>query len=104
MRALGLFEQLADIVLRAVVEALAFEELSIAKNRGERIVELMGNTGNQLAYGRHFFTLQELFLGLPQVFVRAAGLFVQTNLFDGGGELAADGNEEIFVVVGVFVA
>ncbi len=45
MRALGLFEQLADIVLSAFVQAFAFEQLSVSKNRGERIVELMGNTG-----------------------------------------------------------
>ena len=54
--------------------------------------------------GRHLFALQKLFLRFAEIFVGAAGFFVEPDFFDGGGELAADGDQQVFVVAGIFVA
>ena len=40
-------------------------QLRVAHDRGERIIQLVGNAGNQLAKRRHFFRLQHLGLDLP---------------------------------------
>jgi len=56
----------------------------------------MGHAGDQLSDGRHFFALQQLFLGLAEIFVGAAGLFIETDLLNGGGELAADRDQKDF--------
>ena len=61
----------------------------------------MRDAGDQLPHGRHLLALQELFLCAAQVFISAAGFLVELHLFDCGGQLAADGDQQIFVVAGV---
>ena len=104
MSPLRLFEKFGDVILRASVQSFALKKLSVAENRGKRIVEFVSDAGNQLADGRHFFALQKLFLSLAQIFVSAASLFVEPNFFDGGSQLAADGYEQIFVVARIFIS
>ena len=104
MRPLRLLEQFADVILRARVQAFGLEQLRVAQDRGQRIVQFVRDAGNQLADGRHLFALQQLFLRLAQIFVSAAGFFVEADLFDGGGQLPADGDQQVLVVAGIFVS
>ena len=94
---LGLFEQLADKILSAFAQPLAFEQLRVAEDRGERIVELVGDAGNQLPHRRHLLALQELFLRQAKVLVGAAAFLVQAYLFESGGQLPRDGNQQAFI-------
>jgi len=103
MGALSLLEELGDEILSALVEAFALEQLSVAENRGERIVEFVGYSGNELADGGHLLALQKLFLGAPQIFVSFAGLFVETDFLDCGGQLPADRDQQVFFAGGIFV-
>ena len=64
----------------------------------------MGHAGDELSHRRHLFALQQLFLGLAQIFIGAAGFFVEPDLLDRGGQLAADGDQQVLVVAGVLVA
>ena len=64
----------------------------------------MRDPGDQLPDRRHLFTLQQLLLRVPQVFIGAAGFFVKADFLDGGGQLAADGDQQVFVVAGVFAS
>src|SRR5208282_530162 len=92
---LRLFEHLANVVLRAVVQAFTFQQLRVPENRGQRIVQFVSDACDQLAYRGHLLALQKLFLGAPQIFVGLASLFVQANFFDGGRQLPADRNQQV---------
>jgi len=83
--ALCLLEELAHEVGGVIVESFTFEKLRVAENGGQRIVEFVGHARNKLSDGRHLLALQQLFLSLAQIFVGAAGLLVETDLFYGGG-------------------
>ena len=61
----------------------------------------MGYASDELAHGRHLLALQQLFLRAAEIFVSFAGLFVQADLFDRGGQLAADCDQQIFFAGGV---
>ena len=107
MRPLGLLEQLTHIVGRLVIKARAFQQLRVTQDCGQRIVQLVRHTGNQLADGRHLLALQQLLLRPPQVFVRPASLLVELHLFDRSRQLPADGDQQILIVtriVPVFLA
>src|SRR6266849_5099834 len=41
------------------------QQLAVAKNRGEWIVQFVRHSGNQLAHRRHFLAVQKLFLHAP---------------------------------------
>ena len=61
----------------------------------------MGNTGNELPHGGHFFALQQLLLCAPQVFIRPAGLFVKTDLLNGSRQLPSDCYQQVFIIAAV---
>src|SRR5579863_6555798 len=65
MGALSLLEELGNEILSALIQAFALEQLSVTENRGERIIEFMGDSGNELADGGHLLALQELLLSAP---------------------------------------
>ena len=58
MRALSLLEELSDEIGGALAEAFAFEQLGVAENRRQRVIQLVSDAGDQLADGRHLLTLQ----------------------------------------------
>ena len=58
MRPLSLLEELSDEIGGALAEAFAFEQLGVAENRRQRVVQLVSDAGDQLADGRHLLTLQ----------------------------------------------
>src|SRR5580692_697494 len=63
-----------ELTLGRVVEADAFaEEFGDAENRGERIVELVGDAGEHLAHRGEFFGLDELLFEALHVCDVAAG-------------------------------
>ncbi len=104
MSALRLLEEFADEVGGAVRQPFAFQQLGIAQNRGQRIVQFVRYSGDQLSDRRHLFALQQLLLGVAQVFVGAAGFFVEPDFLDGGGQLPADRDQQTLVVAGVLAA
>ena len=59
---------------------------------------------DQLPDGRHFLALQQLLLRASQVFIGTAGFFVEPHLFDGRCQLAADRDQQVFFVAGIFVS
>ena len=102
MRSLCLLEQFGDEICRSFAQVLRFQQLRIAQNCSERIVQFVRNSGNQLADGGHLFALQQLLLSASQVVIGAAGLLVQPDLLNGGGQLPADCNQQVFVICAVF--
>ena len=68
MSALRLLVKLFGVFdsLRAHLAAGA-EQLAVAENGGERIVEFVSDAGNQLSDGGHFFAVQKLFLSAAKV-------------------------------------
>ena len=63
--ALGLFKNAPGFLGRLGVERAAEQQLRIAHDPGERVVELMGDSGNQLAERGHFFGLHQFRLNHP---------------------------------------
>ena len=55
----------------------------------------MGHAGNQLPDRRHFFALKKLFLRAAEGLVGLARLFEQEGFIDCGGDLIADGRQQI---------
>ena len=101
VRPLRLLEHLPHIVGRTLLKARAFQQLRIAEDCRQRVVQLMRHSRNQLADRRHFFALQQLLLRPPQVFIRPASLFVELHLFDRRRQLPADGDQQVLIVAGV---
>ena len=62
----------------------------------------MGNAGNQLPHGGHFFALQQLLLRAAQGVVGLAGFFEQKRLVDRRRDLIADGGKQIQLRSGKF--
>src|SRR6202000_307690 len=71
VRALRLFVKLVGVLdtLRADIGTRR-EQLAVSENSGERVVEFVGDAGNQLANGRHFFAVKQLLLRSAQIVVR----------------------------------
>src|SRR5579872_5970857 len=101
MSSLRLLEQLIDELCSSLVQALAFKKLCVAKNRSQWIVQLVRHACNQLSHCRHLFALQQLFLGLAQVFVSATSFFIEANFLDGRSQLAANRYQQVFIVAAV---
>ena len=80
---------------RARGEFVGFQKLAVAENRRQRIVQFVCDAGNQLTDGDHLLALQELLLRAAQRLVGFARLFEQQRFVDGGGDLIADGGEQI---------
>ena len=96
MGALRLFVEFFQILRAAALdEFLGLQQLAVTKDRGERIVQLMRDPGDQLAHRRHLLALQELLLGTSQRVVSFARFFEQQRFVDGGGDLVADGRMQI---------
>src|SRR5215469_4408786 len=61
----------------------------------------MSNASNQLADGGHLFALQKLLLRSAEIIVRLAGFLIEPDLFNRGRKLAADCDQQTFVVAGI---
>src|SRR5208282_3545010 len=98
VRSLGLLIELLGVFdsLRAHLAA-GDEQLAVAEDGRERVVELVRHAGNQLSDSRHLLAVQELLLRATQVVVGLPGLLVECGAFDGAGELAADGDQQVNV-------
>src|SRR5215510_10582624 len=57
----------------------------------------MGDAGDELTYSRKPFAVQQLFLCLAQVFIRLTRLFVKDKAIDRAGNLASNGNQQVYV-------
>ena len=76
MSPLRLFVKFFDVIgASRFVSSSDLQQLAIAQNRGERIIQLVSNAGNELSHGCHLFALQELLLRAPQALVGVAGFF-----------------------------
>ena len=73
------------------------EQLAVAENRGERIVEFVSYAGNQLTDGGHFIAMQQLFLRAAKIFVSLFGFVVEQRALNGAGDLAAHGDKQVDV-------
>src|SRR5215813_15199330 len=93
---LGLLVQFGNKFLHMQIQRLALQQLSVAADRGERVVQFVGDSRNQTADSGHLLALQELFLSAPQIFVRLSGFLVKLDFVDGGGNLASDGDHNVF--------
>src|SRR6185437_1478853 len=94
--ALRLLVQLGNKFFHPRFKLFAFQKLSVSQNSSERVIKLVGHSGDQLTHRRHLLALKELFLGAPEIFIGFLGFIVELNLFDGGGELPANGNHDAF--------
>ena len=96
MGALGLFVQFVGVLDSLGTDLTAGgKQLAVAEDRRQRIVQLMRHAGNQLPDRGHFFAMEELLLGPPQIVISLPGLFIQDAAIDGVGDLAADGDQQI---------
>ena len=73
------------------------QQLAISKNGGKRIVQLMGDTRDELTHRGKSFAVKQLFLCPAEVFVSLASFFVEDRTIDRTGNLTADGNEQVHV-------
>ena len=96
MGALRLFVQFIGVLdsLRTDLSARG-EQLAVAENRRERIVQLVRYAGNQLPDGGHLFAMKQLLLRSAQIVVCLPSLFVQDTAIDGVRNLAADCDQQI---------
>src|SRR6185503_2392990 len=98
MRALSLLIKLVG-VLDSLLAGVGIrgEQLAVAENRGERIVEFVSDARNQLADGGHFFAVQQLFLSPAEIVVGRSRFFVEQSAIDRVRDLAPDGDEQVDV-------
>src|SRR2546426_12406659 len=90
MRAVGLLWKLlvvldacrADVVTRG-------QQLAIAEDGRERVIQLMRYARNQLSDGGHLLALNQLFLRPAEIFIGLPRFLVQERFLDGGGKLRA---------------
>ena len=76
------------------------EELRIAEDHGQRIVELVRHAGDQLSHGRELPRLQELRLSRLELAHALRELFVEAAVLD--GERGGDGQAREAVEVGAY--
>src|SRR5215467_7443177 len=88
---LAVFETLgADLAARS-------KQLAVAQNRRQWVVKFMRHTRDQLADRSQLFAMQELLLRAAEVVISLARLIVEKRPFDGAGDLAAGGNQQVNV-------
>src|SRR5258706_2296921 len=73
------------------------QQLAVAKNRREWIVQFVRHSGNQLAHRGHFLAVQKLFLHAPQVVIGLPGLVIEQRTLNRTGALTAHCNQQIDV-------
>src|ERR1700685_3665108 len=96
MGALRLLVQLLEILRAARIdEFFRLQKLAVSKDGGERIIQLVSYARDELAHGGHFLALQELLLSETKRVIGLAGLFEQTRLLYGGGDLIRGSGEQI---------
>src|SRR3989454_2186460 len=103
MRAVGLLWKLlvvldacrADVVTRG-------QQLAIAEDGRERVIQLMRYARNQLADGGHLLALNQLFLRPAEIFIGLPRLLVQERFLDGGGKLRAGRGQQVQIGGGEF--
>src|SRR5258708_501867 len=73
------------------------QQLAVAKNRREWIVQFVRHSENRWAQRGNFLAVQKLFLHAPYIVISLAGLVVPQRPLDGPGDLAACRNQQIDV-------
>src|SRR5215470_8925379 len=98
MRALSLLVEFFGVFdsLRPQLAA-GRQQLAVAEDGGKGIIQFVGHARNKLANRGKSFAVQQLLLGLPEVFISLARLLVKNRTLDSTGNLAANGNEQVYV-------
>src|SRR5436305_6516418 len=53
------------------------QQLAVAQNSRQRIIEFVSDTRNELAHSSHFLAMQQLLLSAPQILISLTRLFIQ---------------------------
>src|SRR2546425_9346910 len=73
------------------------QQLAVTEDGGQRVVQFVRDSGDQLPDRCQLLTVEQLFLRAAEVFGGLASLFIEIRALDGAGNLAAHGNEQVRV-------
>src|SRR6266436_2677565 len=73
------------------------QQLAVAEDGGQRVVQFVSDSGNQLPDRCQLLAMEQLLLSTAQVFISLASLLIEIRAFNGAGNLAAHRDEQVDV-------
>ncbi len=73
------------------------KQLTVSKDRRERIIQLVGHPGDELSHCRQLLAVKQLLLGPSQILVRSPRLLIHRRPLDGIRNLRPDRDQQVHV-------